>query len=164
MIDQYPDLFRSTPFMPVLGNHDREIRPRGPKPPAEPVYDIEAKAFRNFFELPDDEWKWHLDLADFGVRFVALDLNHISDMGTTWQTCHPFDKDSAQYPWYDKLMNGPLPPLVVTLYNERNASVRAQVGGSWGRMLQRASNSRSWKPDARGMNSAWTPSSSRWTP
>lgn len=137
LIDQYPDLFRSTPFMPVLGNHDREIRPRGPKPPAEPVYDIEATAFRNFFELPDDEWKWHFDLADFGVRFVALDLNHISDMGTTWQTCHPFDKDSAQYQWYDKLMNGPLPPLVVTLYNERNASVRAQVGGSWGRMLQR---------------------------
>jgi len=137
LIDRYPDLFRSTPFMPVLGNHDREIRPRGPKPPAEPVYDIEATAFRKFFELPGDEWMWHFDVADFGVRFVALDLNHISDMGTTWQTCHPFAKDSAQYQWYDKLMDGPNPPLVVTLYNERNASVRAQVGGSWGAMLRR---------------------------
>lgn len=137
LIDGYPDLFRSTPFMPVLGNHDREIRPRGPKPPAEPVHDIGATAFRGFFELPGDEWKWHFDVADFGVRFVALDVNHIWDMGTTWQTCHPFDKDSAQYQWYEKLMTGPMPPLVVTLYNERNASVRAQAGGSWGRMLRR---------------------------
>ena len=76
-------------------------------------------------------------MPDFGVRFVALDLNHISDMGTTWQTCHPFDKDSAQYQWYEQLMGGPMPPLVVTLYNERNASVRSQVGGSWGTMLRR---------------------------
>ena len=137
LIDRYPELFRGTPFMPVLGNHDREIRPRGPNPPAEPVYDIEATAFRRFFELPGDEWKWHFDVPDFGVRFVALDLNHISDMGTTWQTCHPFDKDSAQCQWYEKLLDGPMPPLVVTLYNERNASVRAQVGGSWGTMLRR---------------------------
>ena len=143
LIDRYPDLFRSTPFMPVLGNHDREIRPRGPKPPAEPVYDIDATAFRKFFELPGDEWKWHFDVPDFGVRFVALDLNHISDMGTTWQTCHPFDKDSAQYQWYEKLMTGPSRRCVVTLYNERNASVRAQVGGSWGKMLRRGTISRS---------------------
>jgi hypothetical protein len=137
LIDRYPDLFRSTPFMPVLGNHDREIRPRGPQPPAEPVYDVEATAFRRFFKLPGDEWKWHFDVDDFGARFVALDLNHISDMGTTWQTCHPFDRDSAQYQWYERLMSGPLPPLIVTLYNERHASVRAQAGGSWGRMLGR---------------------------
>lgn len=83
-IDHYPELFRSTPFMPVLGNHDKEIRPRGPNPPDEPVYDIVATAFRQFFELPDDEWKWHFDIPEFGLRFVALDLNHISDFGTTW--------------------------------------------------------------------------------
>jgi len=40
LIDSYPDLFRSTPFMPALGNHDREIRPRGMKPPAEPVFQV----------------------------------------------------------------------------------------------------------------------------
>jgi hypothetical protein len=137
LIDRYPELFRSTPFLPVLGNHDREIRTRGPKPPAEPVYDIEATAFRRFFELPGDEWKWHFDVPDFGVRFIALDLNHISDTGTTWQTCHPFAKDSDQYQWYEKLTTGPMPPLAVTLYNERNASVRAQVGGAWGAMLRR---------------------------
>ncbi|MHB8899966.1 MAG: hypothetical protein ACYC6Y_14560 [Thermoguttaceae bacterium] len=33
-------------------------------------------------------------------------------------------------------MNGPTPTLVVTLYNERNASVRGHVGGSWSRMLR----------------------------
>jgi len=139
LIDRYPALFRSTPFMPVLGNHDKQIRPRGPKPPAEPVYDIDATAFRRFFQLPGDEWKCHFDIPDFGVRFVAMDLNHTSDMGTTWQACHPFDKDSAQYRWYDKLMSGPRPPLVVTLYNEWNNSVRAKVGGSWGKMLSRGS-------------------------
>src|SRR4051812_29207846 len=40
LIDRYPEMFRSTPFMPALGNHDREIRPRGMKPPAEAVYDV----------------------------------------------------------------------------------------------------------------------------
>ena len=58
-------------------------------------------------------------------------------MGTTWQTCHPFAEDSAQYRWHERVLDGPTPPLVVTLYNERNASVRGQVGGSWGAMLRR---------------------------
>ena len=136
LIDRYPALFRSTPLMPVLGNHDKEIRPRGPRPPAEPVYDVAATAFRRFFELPGDEWKWHFDVPAFGVRFVALDLNHISDMGTTWQACHRLDRLSVQYRWYEKLMSGPKPPLVVTLYNERNASMRSQEGGAWGRLLR----------------------------
>ena len=58
-------------------------------PPQEPVYDVNATAFRTFFELPDDEWKWHFDVPGFDVRFIALDLNHTSDMGTTWQACGP---------------------------------------------------------------------------
>lgn len=33
LVDRYPQLFASTPWLPLLGNHDREIRPRGPKPP-----------------------------------------------------------------------------------------------------------------------------------
>ena len=57
---------------------------------AEPVYDVEATAFRKFFPLPDDGWKWRFDIPDFSVRFIALDLHHIQDMGTTWQTGHPF--------------------------------------------------------------------------
>ncbi len=132
LIDAYSDLFRSTPFMPVLGNHDREIRPRGSKPPAEPVYDVDATAFRRFFELPDDEWKWHFDVPEFDLRFVGLDFNHISDFGTTWQTCHAFDENSEQFDWYSKLMEQPS-GLVVTLYNERNASIRKQWHDLFGR-------------------------------
>lgn len=136
LIDAYPELFRTTPFMPVLGNHDREIRPRGDKPPAEPVYDVDATALRLFFELPGDEWKWHFDVPEFDLRFVALDFNHISDFGTTWQTCHPFDEKSEQFGWYKKLMEKPQ-PFVVTLYNERNASVRNQAGGKWHDLFRR---------------------------
>lgn len=126
LIDAYPALFRSTPFMPVLGNHDKEIRPRGPKPPPEPVYDIDATAYRKFFELPDDEWKWRFELPDFDVRFIALDIQHTSDMGTSWQTCHPYKKGSPQYEWCSALLNDPKPRFVVTIYNERNSDIRAQ--------------------------------------
>lgn len=136
LIDAYSELFRSTPFMPVLGNHDREIRPRGDKPPVEPVYDVDATAFRRFFELPDDQWKWHFDLPEFDLRFVALDFNHISDFGTTWQTCHAFGEDSEQFGWYEKLMENP-PGFVITLYNERNASIRNQAQKRWHELFRR---------------------------
>lgn len=137
LIDRYPDLFRSTPFMPVLGNHDKEVRPRGSKPPEDPVYDIDATAFRRFFELPGDEWKWHFDIPDFDVRFVALDLNHISDMGTTWQACHSLKRGSEQFEWYRKVMDDNSRRLVMTLYNERNASIRAKEGGAWHEMFRK---------------------------
>ncbi len=137
LIDRYPELFRSTPFMPVLGNHDKEMRPRGTKPPEEPIYDIDATAFRQFFDLPDDEWKWHFDVPGFAVRFVALDLTHISDFGTTWQACHSFKKDSEQYRRYDRLMSVESHKFVVTLYNERNASMRAQERGAWRDMFRK---------------------------
>lgn len=136
LMDAYPMLFRSTPFMPVLGNHDREIRPRGDKPPAEPVYDVDATAFRKFFELPDDEWKWHFQVPEFDLRFVALDFNHISDFGTTWQTCHAFDENSEQFRWYKELMKKP-PGFAITLYNERNARVRNMAGGRWHDLFRR---------------------------
>ena len=123
LIDAYPQIFRSTPFLPALGNHDREIRPRGDRPPAEAVYDLEATAFRKFFALPGDEWKWFFDVPDFKLRFVALDLNHTSDLGTTWQTCHAFDAQSEQYRWLSQL-DWEHPPRLITIYNERNATVR----------------------------------------
>ncbi|MEP6671853.1 MAG: hypothetical protein ABJF10_22015 [Chthoniobacter sp.] len=132
-------LFRSTPWLPALGNHDREIRPRGPKPPPEPVYDIEATAFREFFALPGDEWHWHFDVPDFGVRFVALDFSHLSDMGTTWQTCHPYARDGVQFGWYRDLMVASRQPFVITIYNERNATVRGLEGGEWSRMISQGS-------------------------
>jgi len=131
LIDRYPDLFRSVPVLPVLGNHDREIRPRGPRPPAEPAYDVEATAYRTFFPLPGDGWRWHFDLPGFRLRFVALDLSHTSDRGTTWQTCHDFGPDSGQLKWYRRLMDDRPPGFVVTLYNERNATVRGLAKGAW---------------------------------
>ncbi len=137
LIDAYPDLFKSTIFMPVLGNHDKEIRPRGDKPPAEPVYDINATAFRGFFELPNEEWKWCFDVPDFDARFVALDLNHISDLGTTWQACHSYKKGSEQYEWYKNLMSESPQGFIVTLYNEKNSSVRGAEGSSWREMFSK---------------------------
>lgn len=135
LIDRYPSLFRSVPFLPALGNHDKEIRPRGPKPPAEPVYDIDATAFLAFFPLPGEGWKWHFDLPDFGLRFVALDLNHVSDFGTTWQTCHDFGVDSEQFQWYRQIMEGRSPEFVVTVSNEKNATIRRLEKGAWAPLL-----------------------------
>ena len=137
LIDRYPELFRSVPFMPVLGNHDKQMRPRGSKPPNEPVYDIDATVFRRFFELPDDEWKWRFDIPGFDVRFAALDLNHISDFGTTWQASHSFKKDSEQFRWYVKLMADQSPKFVVTFFNERNGPMRAQEQGAWHEMFRK---------------------------
>ena len=138
-VDQAPQLFRSTPWMPLLGNHDREIRPRGERPPADAVYDIEATAFRAFFALPGEEWHWHFDIPAFGVRFLALDLSHLTDMGTTWQSCHPYDRQSVQFQWYRRMSEQSRQPFLVTLYNEQNARVRGLEGGEWGRMLLRGS-------------------------
>lgn len=137
LIDAYPGLFRSIPFMPVLGNHDKEIRPRGDKPPAQAVYDIDATAFREFFELPGDEWKWYFDVPDFDVRFVSLDFNHISDFGTTWQSCHSYERGSDQYQWYKGLMIPAKKAFTVTLYNEKNSSIRNKEKPNWHSMFVR---------------------------
>lgn len=135
LIDAYPELFRSTPFLPVLGNHDKEIRPRGNKPPAEPVYDLSAAAYRRFFELPGEEWKWRFDIPEFGLRLLALDLNHVSDVGTTWQSCHAFDADSAQLSWCQEIIANSEQPFVVTLFNEKNSTVRGLAQGAWGKLV-----------------------------
>jgi len=139
LVDRYRELFSSTPWMPLLGNHDRELRARGPKPPPEPVYDVEATAFRAFFALPGDQWKWSFDVPEFGVRFVALDFSHLSDQGTTWQTCHPPKRDGPQFGWYRDLMASSHQPFLLTFDNERNATVRSQEGGEWGRMMAQGS-------------------------
>jgi len=139
LIDSQPELFRSTPFMPALGNHDREIRPRGPKPPPENVYDTNALAYRTFFELPGDEWKWTFDFPVFDARFIALDLNHIQDIGTTWQTCHALAEGSEQLRWYEDAMSATKAGHVITIYNEKNSVIRAQVKGKWGQLIQKGS-------------------------
>ncbi len=131
LIDSAPSLFQTTPFMPILGNHDKQIRERGKKYPSQAVYDIDAKAYRRFFKLPDDEWKWHFRIPDFNVCFIALDLNHISDFGTTWQTCHDFQKGSTQREWYHNLMEKSEKDIVITLQNEKAQTIRELDHGSW---------------------------------
>lgn len=135
LVGKYPALFRSVPVMPALGNHDREIRPRGAKPPAEAVYDVEATAWRAFYPLPDDGWKWRFDIPGFDVRFLALDLSHTQDQGTTWQTNQPFGRRSAQFEWYREQIARRDRGFVITLQNERNVAVRGFEKGEWGRML-----------------------------
>jgi len=139
LIDSQRGLFRSTPFMPVLGNHDREITPRGPKPPAHAVYDVEATAYRAFFPLPDEGWKWRFDIPAYGMRFLALDANHISDAGTTWQTNQPVTKDSVQHQWYAAEVARPDAPFLITVNNERNATMRGYDGGGWATLFHQSS-------------------------
>lgn len=133
LIDANRALFRRTPFMPILGNHDREITGRGPgpKPPEHAVYDVEATAYREFFALPDDEWKWHFDIPEFDVRFIATDLNHIQDFGTNWQTCHAWQADSPQFRWFAKTMTESKSGFVFTLMNEKQGQVAGLTKGAW---------------------------------
>jgi hypothetical protein len=137
LVDAYPELFRSIPFMPAQGNHDREIRPRTGRPPPQPVYDLDATAFRRFFQLPDEEWKWRFDIPDFRARFIALDFHHISDHGTTWQSCRDFDENSEQFHWYKELMEQRPSGFIITVYNERNAAIRNQAGGRWHQLFRK---------------------------
>lgn len=131
LIDSNRELFRSTPFMPILGNHDREITGRGSKPPEKPVYDPDAKAYREFFALPGDEWKWHFDIPAFDVRLIALDLNHIQDFGTTWQTCHAWQANSEQFKWYADLIAKTTQGFVFTLMNEKQGQLMGLTKGAW---------------------------------
>lgn len=138
LVDGHPELFRRTPWLPLLGNHDREIRPRGPRPPAEAVYDVEAKAFRRFFALPDEGWKWRFDLPAFGLRMLALDLSHTSDHGTTWQSNHDFLPGSPQFAWFREQMENSDQPFLIPLYNEKHSTVRGLGGGAYARLLARS--------------------------
>lgn len=139
LIDSNQALFRSTPFMPILGNHDREITGRGPKPPEKPVYDPDAKAYREFFALPGDEWKWHFDIPAFDLRLIALDLNHIQDFGTTWQTCHAWQADSEQFQWYADLIAATKQGFLFTLMNEKQGQLMGLTKGAWMPPMSRSS-------------------------
>jgi hypothetical protein len=139
LVARYPDLFASTPWLPLLGNHDRELRPRGPKPPTDAVYDIEARGFLNFFARPEDGWTWRFDLPELGVRLLALDLSHTSDHGTTWQSCHDFLPGSPQFAWFREQMEASPQPFLIPLYNEKHSVVRGFAGGAYGRLLARSS-------------------------
>lgn len=131
LIDQHRELFRSTPLMPILGNHDREITSRGPKPPAHAVYDVEAKAYRDFFALPDVEWRWRFDIPDFSLRLLALDASHTKDLGTTWETNHPITAGSEQHAWFASEAAHSDAAFMFTLNNEQNTLMRGYDQKAW---------------------------------
>lgn len=131
LVDEHPEIFRRVPFLPILGNHDREITPRGPKPPDHPVYDIEATAYREFFALPGDEWRWVFSMPAFDLSLIALDLNHIQDFGTTWQTCHAWHADSEPFRWYAETMAARREGFVLTLMNEKQTQLAGLTKGAW---------------------------------
>lgn len=137
LIDSAPEVFHSIPFMPILGNHDKQIRDRGTQLPKEAVYDTTASAFRKFMELPDDEWKWSFKIPDFDISFIALDLNHTSDLGTTYQSCHDYRINSDQFEWYSGMMNDHLNRFVLTLSNENNNRMRNAEHGEWGSLFEK---------------------------
>jgi len=139
LVGKYPTLFATTPFLPVLGNHDRQLFPRLLKPTATAIYDVDATAFRAFFPLPDPGWRWHFDVPEFGMRLIALDMNHTADFGTTWQSSHAFDADAEQFTWYRSRMAESTQPFVLTLYNEWHRLVEKHADGGWMPLFQQGS-------------------------
>jgi hypothetical protein len=132
LIDTHPDLFNHIPLMPVLGNHDKQLHPRGQKPPEKyMVYDTLSTAFTAFFELPGDEWKWSFELPDYNIQFIGLDLNHIGDIGTTWQTCRSYDKNSEQFRWYKYVVKSGKSTYNITINNASNPHIRKVENGIW---------------------------------
>lgn len=135
-IDTQAELFRSTPFLPTLGNLDRKIR-QSSDGPEKPAYDIPATAYRAFFALPGAEWHWTFSIPDFDLQLVSVDMNHTGDFGTPDQSCHPFGADSEQLRWYRGVMDAAKAGQIVTLYGETGGRVRSHAGGEWKRLIEK---------------------------
>ncbi len=132
LVDAHPDLFNHIPFMPVLGNHDKQLHPRGPKPPENyMVYDTLSTAFTSFFELPGDEWKWSFEIPDYNIQFIGVDLNHIGDIGKTWQTCRTYHKNSDQFRWYKYITESSKSTHKITINNANSPHIRKVENGIW---------------------------------
>lgn len=138
LIDTQAELFRTTAFMPSIGNLDRKIRPKGLSM-EKPAYDVAAKGYRKFFALPDKEWRWAFDVPDFDLRLISVDMNHTRDFGTPEQSCHPFGKDSEQIKWYEETMGATRAGFVITLFGETSGTVRRHAEGHWKRLIEQGS-------------------------
>lgn len=138
LVGLYPDLFARTPFLPALGNHDRQIRYLEDENES-PLYDLEATAFRAFFPLPGDGRYYQFDIPAFGVGLIALDLSHIRDVGTPRQSCLPLDRASEQFRWYRDAIRNRHQRFLITYYNESNANVRSAAGGAWETAIRQGS-------------------------
>ena len=137
LVDSYPELFNHFPFMPALGNHDKQLHPRGSKPPVNyMVYDTLSTAFTEFFELPGDEWKWNFEILDYDIQFFAVDLNHIGDIGKTWQTCRRYDVNSVQYKWYKFAIESSKSTYNITINNANSPHIRRVENGIWQNALE----------------------------
>lgn len=132
LVDAHPELFNHFPFMPVLGNHDKQLHPRGSKPPENHmVYDTLSTAYINFFELPEDEWKWRFEIPNYNIQFFAVDLNHIKDIGTTWQSCRAYNFNSVQYKWYKYAIESSTSTYNITINNSNSPYIRKAENGIW---------------------------------
>ncbi len=136
LVDTQAELFRTTPFLPTLGNLDRKIRAKSDGP-EKPAYEIPAMAYRSFFALPGKEWIWTFAIPDFDLQLVSVDMNHTGDFGTPDQSCHPFGADSEQLAWYRGVMEATKAGQVVTLFGETGSRVRNHAGGEWKRLIAR---------------------------
>lgn len=134
LVDTQSEIFRTTPFLPTLGNLDRKIRPNSDGP-EKPAYEIPATAYRTFFALPGKEWFWTFAIPDFDLQLVSVDMNHTGDFGTPNQSCHPFDADSEQIAWYRETMESTKAGHVVTLFGETGSRVRSHADGEWKRLI-----------------------------
>lgn len=134
LVDTQAELFRTTPFLPTLGNLDRKIRPKSDGT-EKPAYEIPATAYRSFFALPGEEWIWSFSIPDFDLQLVSVDMNHTGDFGTPDQSCHPFGADSEQLAWYRGVMEATKAGQVITLFGETGSRVRSHAGGEWKRLI-----------------------------
>ena len=138
MIQSEAVFFAATPFMPILGNHDRQVGPRANKRPGagSEVYDVDAQAYLSMFALPDVGWRWAFTIPQADITFLALDMQHVSDFGTTFQSCHDFRRGSEQFAWFDAQTRGATSGFVVSLLNEKS-SCRSLEQGAWHEMFSR---------------------------
>ncbi len=134
------DILSVTPFMPSLGNHDRQIRPRTDTCTAKNImaYDTAATAYRHFFELPGREWLWYFDIPEFGIRFITVDDAHYVNQGDILHASHSLAAAAEQTIWFDSVLAQSKDiPFVIVLHNTVNVLLRQADHGNWQKRLER---------------------------
>ena len=89
--------------------------------------------------LTKDGWKGSFTVPQYNIKFLRLDLNHIHDYGTNWQTCHANHKGSVQFEWYVKQFAEPFDGYTVTIMNANNPDMRRVEEGIWDPYLKKSS-------------------------
>ena len=138
-IREQPELFASTPILPSLGNHDKQVGPRHNRRPgrSNETYEIDATAYSRVFRLPAPGWRWEFRIPQADVTFFSLDAEHLVDVGTTFQSCHDIGETSEQFRWYDERSAARKTKWGVTLFNEEAKLFRGCCKGAWHRMMAR---------------------------